>query len=117
MQLYIQVFNADLEVFNMKQALCSIADVPQAGVKTVEFFGRQALVYQAAGEVKAALSICPHLGGPLELKDGALLCPWHGARFDASSGRCLKGPAAAESKAMFLPTRVEDGVLNYVWGE
>jgi nitrite reductase/ring-hydroxylating ferredoxin subunit len=117
MQLYSQLLNPNFEIFNMKQALCSIADLPQVGAKAVEFFGRQALVYQAAGEVKAALSIWPHLGGPLELKDGELVCPWHGARFDAGTGRCLKGPAATESKAMFLPTRMDGGVLTYVWGE
>lgn len=101
----------------MKHPLCSLADVPHAGVKKVDFFGREALVYRHGGEVKAALSICTHLGGPLELKDGELVCPWHGARFDAASGACRHGPAASESKAMFLPVRVEAGALTYVWSE
>lgn len=101
----------------MKQPLCALADVPHSGARKVDFFGREAPVYRQGGEVKAALSICTHLGGPLELKDGELVCPWHGARFDAASGACRRGPAATESKAMFLPTRVEDGVLTYVWGE
>jgi nitrite reductase/ring-hydroxylating ferredoxin subunit len=101
----------------MKQALCALADVPTDGARKVDFFGREALVYRQGGEVKAALAICPHLGGPLELKGGELVCPWHGARFDAASGACRHGPAAPESKAMLLPTRVEQGVLNYVWGE
>jgi nitrite reductase/ring-hydroxylating ferredoxin subunit len=102
----------------MKHPLCSLNDVPATGVKTVDFFGRQAHVYRAAdGEVKAALSICPHLGGPLELKDGKLVCPWHGAQFDATTGTCLHGPADANSKAMLLPTRNESHILTYVWGE
>jgi nitrite reductase/ring-hydroxylating ferredoxin subunit len=101
----------------MKQALCPIAEVPAEGTKTVDFFGRQVLVYRSAGEVKAALSICTHLGGPLELRDGELVCGWHGARFDAAGGACRRGPAAPESRALLLPTRVENGNLNYVWGE
>jgi nitrite reductase/ring-hydroxylating ferredoxin subunit len=101
----------------MKHALCPISEVPAAGTQAVDFFGRQALVYRHQGEIKATLSICPHLGGPLELKDGQLVCPWHGARFDAGSGACQGGPAAPESKVMLLPTRIEDGVLTYVWGE
>jgi nitrite reductase/ring-hydroxylating ferredoxin subunit len=101
----------------MKQPLCALAEVPPSGVHQVEFFGREALVYRHGGEVKAALSVCTHLGGPLELKDGELVCPWHGARFDAGNGRCRRGPADPAAKAMFLPTRVEDGVLVYVWGE
>lgn len=101
----------------MKHPLCLLADVPHAGAKKVDFFGRDALVYRHHGEVKAALAICAHLGGPLELRDGDLVCPWHVARFDAANGVCRHGPAATESKAMVLPTRVEDGVLTYVWGE
>ena len=101
----------------MKHPLCPLADVPDSGAKKVDFFGREALVYRQGGEVKAALSICAHLGGPLELKDGELVYPWHGARFDAASGACRKGPAAPQSSAMLLPTRLEDGVLTYVWGE
>ena len=101
----------------MKHSLCPLVDVPHAGAKKVDFFGRVALIYRHGGEVKAALAICAHLGGPLELKDGELVCPWHGARFDAANGACWHGPATAESKAMFLPTRIEDGVLTYVWGE
>ena len=117
LQLYIQGLVADVETFDLKQALCSIADVPLTDLQTVDFFGRQALLYQVAGEVKAVLSICQHLGGPLKMKDGELVCRWHGARFDKATGRCLKGQAAAESRAMFLPTGVEGGVLTYVWGE
>jgi nitrite reductase/ring-hydroxylating ferredoxin subunit len=108
-------FNAKESI--MKQALCLVAEVPATGSKTVDFFGRQALVYRQRAEVKAALSICPHLGGPLELHDGELVCSWHGARFDAASGACKHGPARPESRAMFLPTRVEDEALTYVWGE
>ena len=101
----------------MKQLLCNLADVPASGAKTVQFFGREALIYRRGGELKAALSICPHLGGPLELRDGKLVCPWHGAQFDADTGACRNGPAAPTSMAMFLPTRVEDDALHYVWGE
>jgi len=101
----------------MKHPLCSMTEVPATGAKTLDFFGRQALVYRAGTELRVALSICPHLGGPLELQDGELTCPWHGARFEASTGTCRGGPAAPESRAIFLPTRVEDGVLTYVWGE
>lgn len=101
----------------MKQHLCDLADVPASGSTNVPFFGREVLVYRNGESITAALSICPHLGGPLELRQGTLVCPWHGARFDAESGACLNGPAAAASKAMLLPTRVENGGLHYVWAE
>lgn len=100
----------------MKQTLIPIAQVPATGAVPVDFFGRPALVYRAGGEVCATLAICPHVGGPLEWRDGELVCAWHGQRHDPATGRCLRGPAPAQ-QALKLPTRVEDGALVYVWGE
>ena len=100
----------------MKQALIPIASIPPEGAVPVDFFGRPALAYRVGDEVRATLAICPHVGGPLEWKDGELVCAWHGQRHDAATGRCLRGPAPTQH-AMTLPTRVEDGVLHYVWGE
>ncbi|MCK5747278.1 MAG: Rieske 2Fe-2S domain-containing protein, partial [Oricola sp.] len=50
-------------------------------------------------------------------KDGAFVCPWHGARFDMTNGQKLDGPAPASARLMFLPTRIEGEELLYVWGE
>jgi nitrite reductase/ring-hydroxylating ferredoxin subunit len=100
----------------VKQALIPIDQIPETGAVPLDFFGRAALAYRAGGEVCATLAICPHLGGPLEWKDGELVCAWHGQRHDAASGRCLRGPAPSQH-AMKLPTRIEGGVLQYVWGE
>lgn len=58
-----------------------------------------------------------HFGGPLECKDGRFVCPWHNAEFAMDSGRCLKGPAAPDSKLMSLSTITEGDTLFYVWGE
>lgn len=41
---------------------------------------------------------CAHLGGPLSegtLKDGSVVCPWHGSEFALEDGRVLGGPATA----------------------
>jgi nitrite reductase/ring-hydroxylating ferredoxin subunit len=62
-------------------------------------------------------NVCLHFGGPLECKDGALVCPWHGARYDMESGLATEGPARKDARLMFLPTRLENGDVNYVWGE
>lgn len=59
----------------MRHELCKAVDAPADGAKVVEFFGRQALVYRRCDEITAALSICTHLGGPLELR-GALFYLW-----------------------------------------
>jgi nitrite reductase/ring-hydroxylating ferredoxin subunit len=31
-------------------------------------------------------------------KDGCLVCPWHGSRYDVSSGRMVKGPQGFYAK-------------------
>lgn len=100
----------------LKHPLCKIEEIPDEGTKLVPFFGREVHVYKVNGTPRAAVSICTHLGGPLDCQDGKLVCPWHGAEFAMEDGRRLKAPAPPDSKLMFLPTRVEDGVLYHVWG-
>ena len=100
----------------MKHAICPVSDIPTSGSRLMPFFGREVHVYLDAGRARAAVNTCLHLGGPLEFKEERFVCPWHGAEFGID-GACRKGPAASGSRLMFLPTRVEDGILHYVWGE
>jgi nitrite reductase/ring-hydroxylating ferredoxin subunit len=101
----------------MRHALCEVGEIPNEGTRIVPFFGREVHVYLTNGAPRAAMSVCQHLGGPLECADGKLVCPWHGAEFAMADGRRLKSPAPPNSRLMFLPTRTADGVLYYVWGE
>lgn len=101
----------------MKHALCSLDVVPGTGSIVVPFFGREVHVFRSGGRVRAAANVCLHFGGPLECKDGQLVCPWHGASFDMETGVRVDGPAPANSRLMFLSTREEEGSLYYVWGE
>jgi len=101
----------------MKVALCSVADIPEEGTKAIDFFGRSVLVYKVNGKPKAVANVCLHLGGPLEQKGDKFVCPWHGAEYGCADGRRIAGPARLDAKLMFLPTRIEDGVLHYVYGE
>jgi nitrite reductase/ring-hydroxylating ferredoxin subunit len=101
----------------MKVHLSKIEEIPDEGVKTVDFFGREALVLKSGGEPKAILNYCMHLGGPMNREKDKLVCAWHGAEFDCAKGTNLKGPARPDSQLIILPTRIEDGVLTYVYGE
>jgi nitrite reductase/ring-hydroxylating ferredoxin subunit/uncharacterized membrane protein len=54
------------------------------------------LVVRQHGRVCALSHSCSHLGGPLSegtLKDGSVVCPWHGSEFALDDGRVLNGPA------------------------
>ncbi|MEW6324963.1 MAG: Rieske (2Fe-2S) protein [Nitrospirota bacterium] len=101
----------------MKAPLCKVEEIPGEGIKTVDFFGREVLVLKINGEARAILNYCMHLGGPMTRENDKLVCAWHAAEFDCAKGTCLKGPARPDSRLIILPTRVEDGVLTYVYGE
>jgi|TARA_Y100000815_G_scaffold239715_1_gene234802 nitrite reductase/ring-hydroxylating ferredoxin subunit len=102
----------------MKHPICKTGDVPPEGeARVFPFFGREVQVWRVGARIRAAANVCLHLGGPLECKDGAFVCPWHGARFDMTNGQKLDGPAPASARLMFLPTRIEGEELLYVWGE
>ena len=54
---------------------------------------------------------CVHQGLSLDgglMADGVITCPWHGFRFDASSGECISAPNAQLAP---IPTRVDDGII------
>ena len=101
----------------MKHPLINVNDIPDEGSTLVEFFGREVHVYKVDGQPKAVANTCMHFGGPLACEDGKFVCQWHKAEFAMEDGKRLKAPAPSDSKLMFLSTKVEDGVLNYVWGE
>ncbi len=103
----------------MKVALAPVDEIPNEGegTKVVEFFGREVHLYKVNGAPKAAVGICMHFGGPLSCQDGKFVCAWHNAEFALEDGHRLGGPAPSNSKLMFLSTKEEEGVLNYVWGE
>jgi nitrite reductase/ring-hydroxylating ferredoxin subunit len=101
----------------MKFEICKVDEIPESGSKVVPFFGREVHVYKVDGRPRAAANVCLHFGGPLECRDGKFVCAWHQAEYAMEDGKRLAGPVPAKAQLMFLSTRVEDGALNYVWGE
>jgi nitrite reductase/ring-hydroxylating ferredoxin subunit len=53
----------------------------------------------------------------LKLDGDTFTCEWHGSTFDARTGKALSGPVRPDARLIMLPTRVEDGVLTYVYEE
>ena len=77
-----------------------------------------------AGRVSVAESVCPHLGSALgpaaggRVRNGRLVCPFHGFEFDASGG-CVATPFAPPSKIAKLSSFETREVLGMVfawWG-
>jgi nitrite reductase/ring-hydroxylating ferredoxin subunit len=99
----------------MEHPLIRLEDIPAAGAATVDFFGREVLVYLVDGQPRATANVCTHLGGPLDTCEGQFVCAWHGATFDLTTGDRRSGPARPNTKLMHLPTKIADGQLLYVW--
>jgi nitrite reductase/ring-hydroxylating ferredoxin subunit len=58
--------------------------------------GPWTVVHRPDGEVTAVSSRCRHQLADLSQgsldKDGCLVCPWHGSRYDLNSGSMVSGP-------------------------
>ena len=64
--------------------------------KVYEVDGVMVVVVNLDGEYFCVEDVCTHDGGPLgegKLECGQLVCPRHGARFDARTGEALSLPA------------------------
>lgn len=101
----------------MREQLIRMDDIPPTGTVTVDLLGREVLVMLLNGKPRAYVNVCMHHGGPLRLEGDTFTCEWHGSTFEARSGRALSGPVRQDARLIMLPTRVEDGVLTYVYEE
>jgi nitrite reductase/ring-hydroxylating ferredoxin subunit len=101
----------------MKEPLIPMSDIPPEGTVTADLLGREVLVTMLGGKPRAYLNVCMHHGGPLVLEGNTFNCEWHGSTFEARSGRALGGPVRPDARLIMLPTRVEDGILTYVYDE
>jgi nitrite reductase/ring-hydroxylating ferredoxin subunit len=64
--------------------------------KVVEAEGRSIAVFNVAGTFYAIDNTCTHQGGPLgegELAGEIVICPWHQAEFNVTTGEALGPPA------------------------
>ena len=76
------------------------------------------------GRICVAEAVCPHLGADLgpaaggEVRDGCLVCPFHGFEYDIT-GQCVATPSAPPPKAAKLrvfETRAVLGMVFAWWG-
>jgi len=84
------------------------ADFDTSGTgKLVEVEGRRIAVFLVGGRYYAIDDLCPHRGGPLSegaVEGDEVTCPWHGSRFNVTTGAVTAPPAAQGVKT--FPVRV-----------
>ena len=74
----------------------SSSSVPENALKRGRTEDVDVVLARQRGRVCALAHACAHLGGPLSegtLKDGSVVCPWHGSEFALETGEVLNGPA------------------------
>ncbi|MGJ3232052.1 MAG: Rieske (2Fe-2S) protein [Oceanicaulis sp.] len=97
--------------------LAALDDLPDPGAKPSDYAALPILVVRAGETVRAYVNVCPHQGRPLSLPSGKTLvsegryvvCPFHGASFELSSGACAGGPAGKAGLKPVPVTVTEDG--------
>lgn len=81
------------------QPVANAAELPAGRVKGYTLLGTELVLSRFAdGRLLAADVACPHKGARLSagcIRDGELVCPYHGWRFDAA-GACLSIPSLVE---------------------
>ena len=88
--------------------------MPEGEVRVVECGGRSLALSNIGGTLHAIDNVCTHDGGPLgegRLRGDRVLCPRHGAAFDARTGKVLTLPAVKSVRS--YPVTV-DGDAVYV---
>jgi nitrite reductase (NADH) small subunit/3-phenylpropionate/trans-cinnamate dioxygenase ferredoxin subunit len=77
-------------------SVATTGDIPTGEGRLVDAAGMTLALFNVAGTYYAIDNGCPHRGGPLGEGDvdGVLVaCPWHGWRWDVTTGANANNPA------------------------
>jgi nitrite reductase/ring-hydroxylating ferredoxin subunit/uncharacterized membrane protein len=109
----IGVTHADSELPNEFTPVIDSAALAENTMVRARAGATDILLVRQHGRVCALVHSCAHLGGPLSegtLKDGSVVCPWHGSEFALDDGRVLNGPATHDQPC--LAVRERDGRIE-----
>ncbi len=85
-----------------RQRVCAKDDVPEGQVRVMACGEQSLAVSNVDGTLYAIDNRCTHDNGPLgegRLQRGRVICPRHGAAFDAKTGKVLSLPAVRDVRA------------------
>ena len=83
-----------------KTQVAQVADLGDGQGKVVDVAGRSLAVFNVGGRFYAIDNLCPHRGGPLgegDIEGAIVVCPWHGWRWDVTTGANANNPAVRVS--------------------
>jgi nitrite reductase (NADH) small subunit len=77
--------------------VAAIADIAPGHGIVAEANGTPLAIFNVDGTIHAINNTCCHRDGPLgegELEGNIVTCPWHGWRYNVTTGACLNNPTA-----------------------
>ena len=81
-----------------------VDEIPIGKMKHVEVNGKEIVISNIGGKFYAMDDRCGHMNARLSMgnisNDGIVICPFHGARFDATTGKKIKEPVLTPSQQM-----------------
>lgn len=89
------------------------SDITEGKLTHVTAAGKEILVANVGGNYYAINNICNHAGAELhegELSGKELTCPWHGAKWDVTTGNLIWFPQKLNSEESFK-VNVDNGTL------
>jgi len=92
----IGVTHAAVEAPESFTAVAKSAELGENTMRRARKDDTDVLLARQHGRLCALAHPCAHMGGPLSegtLKDGSVVCPWHGSEFALDDGRVINGPA------------------------
>lgn len=104
----IGVTHAAIDAPDAFTAVANSTDVPDNSMKRARKDDADLLLVRQRGRVCALSHQCAHLGGPLSegtLKDGSVVCPWHGSEFGLDDGHVINGPATQDQPSLDVRER------------
>ena len=78
-------------------------EIPTGKIKHIEVDGKEIVIANANGKFYALNDRCAHMNAPLSLGNltgNVVTCPFHGAKFDVTSGKKLAEPVLTPSQEM-----------------
>jgi nitrite reductase/ring-hydroxylating ferredoxin subunit len=97
-------YNLTAIFFMSKVVIGKASDVQQGKLTHVSAGGKEILITMINGKYYAMGNICNHAGAELhegELNGKELRCPWHGAKWDITTGNLIWFPQELKSEESY----------------
>jgi nitrite reductase/ring-hydroxylating ferredoxin subunit len=85
-----------------RHAVAAVGEIPPGTGKAFVVGGRRIALFNVDGRFHAIDDLCTHDQASLAegtLAGTTIVCPWHGAEFDVTTGRVLCPPAVEDARS------------------